>query len=81
MPTADQPEIDQPEIDQPEIDQLSYEEVLQRLEEAVERLESGGLAMNEAIEAYERGAALAAQAQRLLDAAEQRIRELREAEE
>ena len=44
----------------------------------MERLEDGGLTMDDAIAAYEEGVALAAQAQRLLDAAEQRIRELRE---
>lgn len=61
-------------------DELPYEVIIERLEATVERLESGGLSMEEAIGAYEEGVALASQAQRLLDAAEQRIRELREAE-
>jgi exodeoxyribonuclease VII small subunit len=60
-------------------DGLGYEVIVERLESAVERLEDGGLTMDGAIAAYEEGVALAAQAQRLLDAAEQRIRELREA--
>lgn len=60
-------------------DGLGYEVIVERLESAVERLEDGGLTMDDAIAAYEEGVALAAQAQRLLDAAEQRIRELREA--
>ena len=62
-------------------DGLGYEVIVERLESAVERLEDGGLTMDDAIVAYEEGVALAAQAQRLLDAAEQRIRELREAGE
>ena len=62
-------------------DGLGYEVIVERLESAVERLEDGGLTMDDAIAAYEEGVALAAQAQRLLDAAEQRIRELREAGE
>ena len=63
---------------QPDYDGLGYEVIVERLESAVERLEDGGLTMDDAIAAYEEGVALAAQAQRLLDAAEQRIRELRE---
>ena len=66
---------------QPDYDGLGYEVIVERLESAVERLEDGGLTMDEAIAAYEEGVALAAQAQRLLDAAEQRIRSLREAGE
>ncbi len=64
----------------PDVEQLSYEELIERLDETVTQLENGGLSLDEAIASYERGAALSAQAQRLLDAAEQRIRELREAE-
>lgn len=59
----------------------AYEELVAKLETAVERLESGGLTLEEALAAYEEGTALAAQCQRLLDTAEQKIRELREAEE
>ncbi len=62
-------------------DGLSYEVIVERLESAVEQLENGGLTMDDAIAAYEEGLALAAQAQQLLDAAEQRIRKLREAGE
>ncbi|HJN93705.1 MAG TPA: exodeoxyribonuclease VII small subunit [Dehalococcoidia bacterium] len=61
--------------------QLPYEQLIERLEMTVTQLESGGLSMDEAIATYEQGIALSAQAQRLLDAAEQRIRELREADE
>lgn len=59
----------------------AYEKLVANLEAIVERLESGGLTLEEALAAYEEGTALAAQCQRLLDTAEQKIRELREAEE
>lgn len=65
---------------EPAPEALPYEQIIERLEATVERLESGGLSLEEAIGAYEEGVALASQAQRLLDVAEQRIRELREAE-
>ena len=52
-----------------------------KLEAIVERLESGGLTLEVALAAYEEGTMLAAQCQRLLDTAEQKIRELRAAEE
>ena len=56
-----------------------YEALIARLGETVARLESGGLTLEEAMTAYEEGAALAAQCQVLLDTAEQRIEELRAA--
>lgn len=59
----------------------TYEALLQRLEEAVARLEDGELSLEEALTAYQEGVALAAQCQKLLDTAEQRIEELRIAEE
>ncbi len=59
----------------------AYEELVAKLEASVERLESGGLTLDEAIAAYEEGTALAAQCQRLLDTAEQRIRELQDSAE
>ena len=62
-------------------DDAGYEELMQKLEASVERLESGGLTLDDAIAAYEEGAALAARCQALLQTAEQRIRELREAAE
>ena len=62
-------------------DDTGYEELMQQLEASVERLESGGLTLDDAIAAYEEGTALATRCQALLQAAEQRIRELREAAE
>jgi exodeoxyribonuclease VII small subunit len=71
------PQPTEPESDQ---DQVPYEQLIERLEELVTQLEGGGLSMDEAITTYEQGVALSAQAQRLLDTAEQRIRELRESD-
>ena len=59
----------------------TYEAILQRLGKAVEQLESGGLGLEQALAAYEGGVALAAQCQKLLDTAEQRIEELRDTAE
>lgn len=59
----------------------AYEALMEKLEASVARLESGGLTLDEAIAAYEEGTALAAKCQGLLETAEQRIRELREAAE
>ncbi len=51
---------------------------MRRLEASVERLEGGELSLDQALAAYEEGVALAAQCQKLLDAAQQRIETLRE---
>ncbi len=59
----------------------TYEELLQQLETTVQELEGGGISLEEAMSAYEQGVSLAAQCQKLLDTAEQRIQELQEAEE
>ncbi len=56
----------------------SYEDLVQRLEASVERLEGSELSLDQALAAYEEGIALAAQCQKLLDAAQQRIETLRE---
>lgn len=55
---------------------LDFEEVYRRLEETVERLESGGLGLEESIALYERGMRLAHRCKVLLDAAELRVSEL-----
>ncbi len=58
--------------------QESYEDLVQRLEASVERLEGSDLSLDQALAAYEEGVSLAAQCQKLLDAAQQRIETLRE---
>ncbi len=61
--------------DEPE---RSYEEVVEALEVAITDLEDGGLPLNQALDAYERGVALSRQAQKLLAEAELRIDTLRD---
>jgi len=59
-------------------DQQPFEELYRRLEETVEKLERGGLSLEESISLYEQGMELAKRCQSILDAAEQRITKLRE---
>jgi exodeoxyribonuclease VII small subunit len=58
--------------------ELSFEAVYSRLEEAVQRLEDGGLSLDQSIELFEQGMRLAKQCRELLDGAELRITTLSE---
>ena len=61
----------------PSIDpDLPFEEVVAQLELVIERLESGGLSLEQMLEAYGQGVALGARAQELLDRAQLRIEQL-----
>jgi len=53
--------------------QPTFEEIYAALEAAVQRLETGGLPLAEAIAVYEEGVRLAQQCRALLDAAELRV--------
>ena len=55
-----------------------FEALYRKLEETVEKLEKGGLSLEESITLYEEGMELAKRCQALLDGAEQRITKLRE---
>ena len=55
-----------------------FEALYRRLEETVEKLERGGLSLEESITLYEQGMTLAKRCQAILDGAEQRITKLRE---
>lgn len=55
----------------------TYEQLFTELEQVVARLERGELALEEALQLYERGSQLAITCQDLLDRAELRIREVR----
>lgn len=59
-----------------DLTELPFEEVAGRLEAVIERLESGGLSLEEMLEAYGQGVALGARAQELLDQAQLRIEQL-----
>ena len=55
---------------------LPFEEVVSQLEQVIDRLESGGLSLDQMLEAYGQGVALGARAQDLLDQAQLRIEQL-----
>jgi len=55
---------------------LAFEGALDELEALVERLETGDLALEQALSTFERGVALSRRCAELLDRAEQRIDEL-----
>ena len=57
----------------------SFEEIYAALEQAVDRLEQGGLPLDDAIRAYEEGVRLAQACRELLDAAELRVTTLADA--
>jgi exodeoxyribonuclease VII small subunit len=57
----------------------SFEQLYAALEQAVDRLEAGGLPLDAAIDAYEEGVRLARACRELLDAAELRVTTLAEA--
>jgi exodeoxyribonuclease VII small subunit len=61
-----------------EAKQETFERLYVRLEEAVARLEKGGLPLEDAIALYEQGMTLARQCQDRLDGAELKITKLRE---
>ena len=56
----------------------SFEELYQRLEQAVGKLEEGGLPLEEALALYEEGMRLAQRCQEMLDQAELRVTRLQE---
>jgi exodeoxyribonuclease VII small subunit len=54
-------------------DELSFDAILARLREVVQRLESGELSLEQALAIYEEGVQLARRGQHLLASAEQRV--------
>ena len=59
-----------------EEDTPKFEEILERLESLVEKLETGGMPLDEALKVYEEGVYLARTGNTLLEGAENRIEEL-----
>ena len=56
----------------------SFEDDLRELEQVVNKLEEGGLSLDESIDLYEKGVKLAAICQDRLDKAQLRVNQLRE---
>ena len=63
----------------PEVNSLSFEEAFRRLSEMAESLEDGGLTLAEATARYEEGMSLVRRCNQLLDEAELKITNLRDA--
>jgi len=59
-----------------EIENVSFEEAFGELEEVVQQLEAGDLALDQAMALFERGTALATRCNTQLDAAELRVQQL-----
>ncbi len=60
----------------PPNDNRTFDIALSELEACVRKLEAGGLSLEDAVNAFERGVALQQECQELLDASERRIEEL-----
>ena len=56
------------------VESLSFEDALRLLEELVEKVESGSLALDKAVLSYERGVALIERLRGLLAGAEEKLR-------
>ncbi len=65
--------------DIPDISALAYEEARDRLAEVVRALEAGNVPLEQALALWERGEALAAHCQHLLDGARRRLDDARAA--
>jgi exodeoxyribonuclease VII small subunit len=59
-----------------EIEDLSFEQAFGELENTVQKLETGGLTLEQSLTLFERGQALAAHCNTLLDSAELKVRQL-----
>jgi exodeoxyribonuclease VII small subunit len=59
-----------------EIENLSFEQAFGELENTVQKLETGGLTLEQSLILFERGQALAARCNTLLDSAELKVRQL-----
>ncbi len=57
-------------------EELTFEQAFAQLEETVQRLEQGGLPLEESLALFERGQALAARCHTQLDEAELKIKQL-----
>ncbi|AQT46836.1 MULTISPECIES: exodeoxyribonuclease VII small subunit [Bartonella] len=65
------------EKDNADVSQMSFEKALGALEEIVEKLERGDVALDETIRIYERGEALKKHCDQLLKAAENKVDKIR----
>ena len=59
-----------------EIEKLTFEQAFTELEESVQKLEAGGLTLDEGLALFERGQSLAAHCSQQLDEAELKIKQI-----
>jgi len=59
-----------------DIEKLSFEEAMRELESIVSTLETGKVSLDNAVQAYERGAALKAHCEAMLKAAHMRVEQI-----
>jgi exodeoxyribonuclease VII small subunit len=59
-----------------EIEKLSFEQAFAELDESVQKLEAGGLTLEEGLALFERGQSLAAHCSQQLDEAELKIKQI-----
>jgi exodeoxyribonuclease VII small subunit len=58
------------------VDQLNYEDAMRELEEIIDQLETAQSSLQESLDLFERGQALAVRCAALLDQAELRVRQV-----
>jgi exodeoxyribonuclease VII small subunit len=58
------------------IEDLTYEQAFEEMEAIVQQLEAGQLSLDESLALFERGQALSARCQKLLETAELRVQQL-----
>ncbi|TCD54445.1 exodeoxyribonuclease VII small subunit [Alloscardovia theropitheci] len=63
-----------------EIESLTYEQARDQLVEVVQKLEAGGLELNQAVQQWELGEALSRHAQSLLDDVARKLNEVQESQ-
>ncbi len=61
--------------------ELSFEQAYTRLEELIQKLDEGGLSLDEALTCYEEASAMVARCSSVLDAAELRLRNVADRED
>lgn len=64
---------DAPEVSFPDVSDLDYEQARDELAEVVQKLEAGGLSLEDSLALWERGEALAAACERHLAGARERV--------
>ena len=76
MPDDQNNQQNAPHLTEKQIAKLSYEQAIERLEDLIDRIESGDIGLEDSVKAYEQGIALKKHCEAIQNRAEQRVREL-----